>query len=212
MKIAIGTLFILFMFSTSWAETYKWVDEKGTIHFTQEFSTIPEKFRDQVEIKDDKTEDSGKGSDEKSKDDRKGPSKRKAKAEHKKSKGEKQPINTRKIESDVTDAFTDIVSLWKDGKYESLYECGTLSSKASVGKENFVSHMGKKAWGLASSWETLRDIKVEIQHPKSAYATAKIGYKPKRGGDTKVRTETFQLKLENGAWKVDLSKIVKAVK
>jgi len=32
-------------------ETYQWVDEKGTVHFTDNFSQIPEKYRDQVKKK-----------------------------------------------------------------------------------------------------------------------------------------------------------------
>jgi hypothetical protein len=31
------------------AEVYKWVDEKGTVHFTEDNSTIPEKYGQQVE-------------------------------------------------------------------------------------------------------------------------------------------------------------------
>jgi hypothetical protein len=29
-------------------ETYQWVDEKGTVHFTDDFGQIPEKYQDQV--------------------------------------------------------------------------------------------------------------------------------------------------------------------
>ena len=31
------------------AEMYRWVDEKGTVHFTDDLSTIPEKYRENVE-------------------------------------------------------------------------------------------------------------------------------------------------------------------
>ena len=31
------------------AEMYKWVDEKGTVHFTDDISSIPEKYREEVE-------------------------------------------------------------------------------------------------------------------------------------------------------------------
>ena len=31
------------------AEVYKWIDEKGTLHFTDDESTIPEKYRQQAE-------------------------------------------------------------------------------------------------------------------------------------------------------------------
>ena len=34
-----------------YAEIYKWVDEKGTVHFTEDNSTIPEKYGRQVEEK-----------------------------------------------------------------------------------------------------------------------------------------------------------------
>ena len=42
---------LLFLFSTefSFAEVYKWVDEKGVVHFTDDFIQIPEKYRPQIE-------------------------------------------------------------------------------------------------------------------------------------------------------------------
>jgi chromosome segregation ATPase len=44
-------LILLFLFSTefSFAEVYKWVDEKGGVHFTDDFIQIPEKYRPQIE-------------------------------------------------------------------------------------------------------------------------------------------------------------------
>ena len=206
---------ILFAFSISWAETYKWVDENGTVHFTQDLGSIPERFRDRAEIKNDKTEDLEKKVDKPSKKDSKGQSKEKTKEQHKRNKEEQQSINIkiRKIESEVTDTFNTIISLWKEGKFEALYEYGTLSSKTNLAKENFVSRMGNKTWGLAPSWETIRDIdiKVDMKHPTFVYASARIGYKPKIAGDTIFRTETYRFMLEHGTWRIDLSKILKAV-
>ena len=207
---------IVFFFSISWAETYKWIDEKGTVHFTQDFGSIPEKFREQIEIKNDNTQDSEKKVDKPYKKESNPPSKGRAKEQvkeqSKKSKEGKQSVDIKKIETEVTDAFTAILSLWKEGKYEALYEYGTLSSKANVAREKFVSQMRNKAWGLAPSWETLRDIKVNIKHPALVYVSARIGYKPKKWGDTTVRTETYRLLLEDGIWRIDLLKILKVVK
>jgi len=211
-------LCILFSFSISWAETYKWVDEKGTVHFTQDFNSIPERFRNLAEIKNDKTDDSEMKADKPYKKDSKGQSKEKAKEQvkeqHTRSKEKKQSMDISEIESEVTDTFTTIISLWKAGKFEALYEYGTLSNKANMAKETFVSRMGNKTWGLASSWETIRDIDIkgDIKQPTSAYASARIGYRPKIGGDTIFRTETYRFILENGTWRIDLSKILKAVK
>jgi len=44
--LTIGLLMIPFLV---YAEIYKWVDEKGTVHFTDDHSTIPEKYGQQVE-------------------------------------------------------------------------------------------------------------------------------------------------------------------
>jgi len=44
-------IILLFLFSTelSFAEVYKWVDEKGVFHFTDDILQIPEKYRPQIE-------------------------------------------------------------------------------------------------------------------------------------------------------------------
>ncbi len=43
-------VFILFfsVSSAGWSKTYEWVDEKGTVNFTQDYKAIPEKYRDRV--------------------------------------------------------------------------------------------------------------------------------------------------------------------
>jgi hypothetical protein len=38
----------LMMFQPSQAEIYKWIDDKGTVHFTEDPSTIPEKYLERV--------------------------------------------------------------------------------------------------------------------------------------------------------------------
>jgi len=45
------TLILLFLFTAtlSYAEVYKWVDEKGIVHFTDDITQIPEKHRRAVE-------------------------------------------------------------------------------------------------------------------------------------------------------------------
>jgi hypothetical protein len=43
-------LFIFFVFEISFAEIYKWVDEKGVSHFTDDIMQVPEKNRSKAEI------------------------------------------------------------------------------------------------------------------------------------------------------------------
>jgi len=43
-------LFIFFIFEISFAEVYKWVDEKGVSHFTDDIMQIPERNRPKAEL------------------------------------------------------------------------------------------------------------------------------------------------------------------
>jgi hypothetical protein len=119
------------------------------------------------------------------------------------------PTEKRTIESDAIDVFNIIFRLWKDGKYEDLYEYGYRRSQASISKENFVIKMRNKSYELASSWETIRDIEAEVASHKLVYVRAKIGYRSKVGGDTKFRTETYRIEFEGDRWRIDLSKILR---
>ena len=51
MMILICFLSILAVSTAKGQEIYQWVDEKGTIHFTDDLTLVPEKFRDQVHRK-----------------------------------------------------------------------------------------------------------------------------------------------------------------
>jgi len=51
-KIALVLSIVIFsgllIFQTTHAEIFKWIDEKGTVHFTEDPATIPEKYREKV--------------------------------------------------------------------------------------------------------------------------------------------------------------------
>jgi len=183
-------------------ELYKWVDEKGTVYFSEDESSVPEKYREQLEKKSLKEEAIPSGEKVRVK-----------KQDGKGSKGqlalkEKERININKIEGDVIESVKTILYLWKDGKYDVLYDHGDQKSRMAINKEDFEHRMKKKVIGLASSWETIRDIQVEVKSATLAYATVRIGLKPKGGGETKFRTEIYRMSFENGMWKINLMKIL----
>jgi hypothetical protein len=183
-------------------EIYKWVDEKGTVHFSEDESSVPEKYREQIEKK--SVPEEAKGPEERvkvKKQDKKG-------ARDRLTVKEKEKINKNRIEGDVVESVKTILSLWKDGKYNTLYEHGDQKSRRAISREDFERRMRKKGIELASSWETLRDIQVDVESATLAYATVRIGLKPKSGGETKFRTETYRLPFEKGTWKISLEKIL----
>jgi len=51
MKIVILSIVILIVFASPvYGEMYKWVDEKGTLHFADDLSKVPEKYRPDAEM------------------------------------------------------------------------------------------------------------------------------------------------------------------
>ena len=48
MVLSIVIFGLLLIFQIAHAEIFKWVDEKGTVNFTEDPATIPEKYRDKV--------------------------------------------------------------------------------------------------------------------------------------------------------------------
>ena len=207
LAIFILLLQILFLPCVS-AEIFKWVDEKGITHFTEDESAIPEKYREQVERRPTK-EDPGspKEKAKTEKQEKKGSAKQSPKEPPRGSK-EKERVNVRRIESDVTDAFKNIISLWKDNKFDDLYDCGDRKSHTNMAREDFRKRMEKKSRELATSWETVRDVKVDVKNATLAYVTARIGYRPKQGGETHTRTETYEMKFETGTWRINLMKVL----
>ncbi len=203
--VVVGALISFSAVYPSYAkEVYKWVDEKGTVHFSEDESRVPEEYREQAEEK--SIPEEAKPPEEKTKAKKQDEKKTKEKL----AVVEKERINKNKIEGDVVESVKTILSLWKDGKYDVLYDHGNQKSRTTVGKEDFEHRMRKKGIGLASSWETIRDIEVDIKSPKLAYATVKMGLKPVRGGETKFRTETYRMSFEKGMWRIDLTKLLSA--
>jgi hypothetical protein len=201
--LLVGTLiFLSAVWPSSAKEVYKWVDEKGTVHFSEDESSVPEEYRGRAEKK--SMPEEAKPPVEKAttkKEDGK-------KAKDRPPVKEKEKIYKNKIEGDVIDSVKTILSLWKDGRYDLLYEWGDQKSRAAVNKENFEHRMRKKGIGLASSWETMQDIQVDVKSATLAYVTLKIGYKLVRGGETRFRTETYRMSLEKGTWKISLTKLL----
>ena len=204
-SVVLGAMILLFVLYPSYAkEVYKWVDEKETVHFSEDKSKIPEGYREQAEER--SIPEEAKPPEEKTKAKKEG----EKKAKDRLAAVEKERIDENKIEGDVVESVKTILSLWKEEKYDVLYHHGNQKSRTAVSKEDFERRMRKKGIGLASSWETIRDIQVDMKSSKLAYATVRIGLKPIRGGETKFRTETYRMSLEKGMWRIDLTKLLSA--
>jgi len=152
---------------SSGKEVYKWVDEKGTVHFSEDESSVPEAYRGRVEKK--PMPEEARPPEEKAtprKQDGK-------KAKDRPALKEKERVNRNRIEGDVVESLKTILSLWKNERYDLLYDWGDQKSRAAVNKENFEHRMRKKGTRLASSWGTIQAIQSMWRGPASAFPTEK---------------------------------------
>ena len=117
------------------------------------------------------------------------------------------PEKERRIESDVIYTFETIIDLCKRERFDEIYEYGDRYSRERMSKEMFMSQ--HKRCGLASSWETVQDIEVEIISPTHVYVRAKLGFKGPRvygiTGRTEFQRRISEMRLEDGEWRIDLN-------
>ena len=107
--------------------------------------------------------------------------------------------------------FDSIINLWRDEKYEELYEYGTLSSHVRISKEGFIRGMRHKKFKLMCCGDAAREIDVIYKSPTVVYVKAKMGYKNHLNKEA-FRHETFRLVFEGGKWKTDIARILKLPK
>ncbi len=114
----------------------------------------------------------------------------------------------RRMEADISNAFTRIVSLWQDENYGALYDFGDAVSRKILSRGRFAEMMRNNSWKLACCWEKAQDIRISVMNSTSARIRARIGYEMRFDtGSTRFVTETFEMTLEDGAWKVDLQEL-----
>jgi len=123
---------------------------------------------------------------------------------------------TPSVDADETKRFAErdfdsIINLWRDEKYEELYDYGTLSSHVRISKEAFIRGMKQKKFKLMCCGDAAREIDVIYKSPTVVYVKAKMGYKNHLNKEA-FRHETFRLVFEEGKWKTDIMQIMKLPK
>jgi len=122
--------------------------------------------------------------------------------------GEISVDEKRKIESDVSNAFARIVTLWQDENYDSLYEYGDETSRKILTLRQFEETTHANSWKLACCWEKAQDIEITVKKKTVAVVKARMGYEMRFDtGSTRFVTQTFDMTLEDGNWKIDLQEI-----
>jgi hypothetical protein len=117
------------------------------------------------------------------------------------------PANTAPaaVDIEVRKDFETILNLWRDGRFEDLYDRTYAAGRRS--RESFLRKMSAADRRPACCWEKMQDVRVTVSGADSATLHARIGLEGS-GTDTDSCTRSFRMRREDGAWKASLSDIL----
>lgn len=95
-------------------------------------------------------------------------------------------------------AFEEILDLWRDGRYDDLYDRTQLSGK--VAREDFARRLEDASTKPACCWQKLQDVTVHVENNDFAVVRAKIGLEG--DGDISYKTRSYKLVRERNVWRI----------
>lgn len=106
--------------------------------------------------------------------------------------------------SELEQSMSDTLDLWREGRYEQLYE--RLSHRGKVSREQFVARMRDSARRPACCWQKMQNFRVLNEKRTEATVHVKVGLE---GTPSPVESSTRDFKLSHDAqtWKMRLNDI-----
>ena len=102
-------------------------------------------------------------------------------------------------------SMSETLDLWRDGRYEQLFDRLTRRGKAS--RESFVKKMTDTKIRPACCWQKMENFKVLNEKHTEATVYVKVGLEGGPHG-AEYSTREFKLTHEEGIWKMQLSDIL----
>ena len=97
--------------------------------------------------------------------------------------------------------FNDVVELWYERKFDSLYDKFADRGKSTLSKEKFINSMANKKKRLACCWQKVQDIKVKLYSSGKAVVSARLGFEDQPTGVSYVNADVT-LYLKDEGWKI----------
>jgi len=107
-------------------------------------------------------------------------------------------------EQEVLRDLEQILDLWRDGRYDDLFE---RTTGGKDGKEQFAKKLASAPRKPACCWEKIQDPHVSLKGGQSALVRARLGFDGSVPG-TQFVTKGIQLKKENGIWTISQSELL----
>jgi hypothetical protein len=100
------------------------------------------------------------------------------------------------LKTEAKAGFEKILDLWRDGKFDEVYERTTVSGKQT--KEEFIARLADAKLRPACCWEKLQEVKIAVKGDSAVTVRAKLGFEG--NGTTEFKTRSFKLVKEEGVW------------
>lgn len=108
-------------------------------------------------------------------------------------------------EQEVLRDFEQILDLWRDGRYDDLYE-RTWGGKES--REQFGKRLASAPRKPACCWEKIQDARVSIKGERTAVVKARLGFEGSVPG-TEFVTKGIKLTKDGGLWIISQADLLK---
>lgn len=102
-------------------------------------------------------------------------------------------------------AMSDTLDVWREGKYEQLYE--QLAHRGKTSREAFVKKMSSAPIRPACCWQKMENFKVLNEKRTEATVYVKVGLEGTSDATNSV-TREFKLTHQEGMWKMHLPDVV----
>jgi len=118
--------------------------------------------------------------------------------------GGQQPADAEAVRSEAVKGFEEILDLWRDGRFDELYNRTLISGKDT--KESFTRRMSSARLKPSCCWEKMQDVGVSVRSGSSVVIRARLGLDGP--GDMEFKTKSFKLSKEDGIWRIARSEIL----
>ena len=115
-----------------------------------------------------------------------------------------QAVNAAEAESALEKGMSDTLDVWRDGRYEQLFDL--LSHRGKTSREVFVKKMRGSIIRPACCWQKMENFKILNEKRTEATVYVKIGLEgpPDSASST---TREFKMTHQEGDWKMQLADV-----
>ncbi len=116
-----------------------------------------------------------------------------------------QTVNAVEAESPLEKSMSDTLDVWRDGRYEQLFE--QLAHRGKTSRETFVNKMRTSTTHPACCWQKMENFKIMNEKRTEATVYVKIGFEGSPDAATST-TREFKMTHQDGVWKMQLADVL----